>query len=439
MTHIGAICPPVPSHVNTMLALGKELKRRGHRFTLFQIPDIASKVLAEGLEFCPIGEFEHPLGSLERFQAQIGKMSGLAAWRFEIQVARNELDIICRELPDALKQAGVEILLVDQGELVGGTIAEFVDIPFISICNALAFNREASLPPVFTSWDYSNTWWAYLRNQMGYFMFDLLVQPISKVVAQYRQQWNLPAYKFIDDTGSPFAQICQQTATFDFPRTALPNCFHYTGPFDKSSQQAIPFPFEQLTGQPLIYASLGTLQNRSQEIFHCIAAACEGLGCQLVISLGGGGHVEDFQELPGVTLVVRYAPQLELLAKAKLTITHGGLNTTLESLSYGVPIVAIPITNEQPGVGARLRWTGSGEVVPLAQLNVAKLRAAVQKVLTQDSYRQQAARLQESISQSGGVIQAAEIVEQVIVTGQPVLRDNLKNISRGTRWDSPRN
>jgi len=54
-------------------------------------------------------------------------------------------------------------------------------------------------------------------------------------------------------------------------------------------------------------------------------------------------NAEAVQRLPGSPLVV-YAPQLELLAKARLTITHAGLNTVLDSLSNGVPLVAIPIT-----------------------------------------------------------------------------------------------
>lgn len=165
---------------------------------------------------------------------------------------------------------------------------------------------------------------------------------------------------------------------------------------------------------------MGTLQNRSLEIFQCIAEACDGLDAQLVISLGDGSSPE-LQSLPGSPLVVEYAPQLELLKKATLTITHAGLNTVLESLSNSVPMVAIPITNDQPGVGVRLVWTGTGEVVPLSRLSVPRLRAAVQQVLTQNSYQKNAARLQEAMRHSGGVSRAADIVEQAVSTGLPVL------------------
>jgi UDP:flavonoid glycosyltransferase YjiC (YdhE family) len=119
---------------------------------------------------------------------------------------------------------------------------------------------------------------------------------------------------------------------------------------------------------------MGTLQNRQQNVFYTIAEACAGLDAQLVISLGGSGSPDSLTGLPGSPLVVGYAPQLELLQKAALTITHAGLNTTLESLTNAVPMVAIPVANDQPGVAARIAWTGAGEVVPFARLSVPKLR-----------------------------------------------------------------
>lgn len=226
-----------------------------------------------------------------------------------------------------------------------------------------------------------------------------------------------------NDPFSKLAQISQQPAEFEFPRSSLPQCFHFTGPYsDPASRGATTFPFEKLTEKPLIYASLGTVQNRMMRIFHSIAEACAGVDAQLVISLGGAGSIESLPKLPGSPLVVEYAPQLELLKKATLTITHAGLNTTLESLSNGVPMVAIPIAQDQPGVAARIAWSGTGEVVPLDHLSVSKLESAIKRVLTEDSYRNNALRLQKAIYRAGGVRRAADIVEQAVSTGKPVYR-----------------
>jgi MGT family glycosyltransferase len=283
-------------------------------------------------------------------------------------------------------------------------------------------NQENGVPPCLTTWSYNPTWWARLRNQAGYALFDRIKQPIRKVVSEYRQKWNLPPVIYSEDQYSKLAQLSQQPAEFEFPRQHLPSCFHFTGPYhNPASREPVAFPFEKLTGQPLIYASMGTIQNRLLEIFQNIAESCNGLDAQLVISLGGSTSPESLPELPGKPLVVGYAPQLEILQKASLTITHAGLNTTLESLSNGVPMVAIPITNDQPGVAARIAWTGTGEFVPLSSLSAPKLRTAVQRVLTQDSYKKNASQLQEAIRRAGGVSRAADIIGQVISTGKPVL------------------
>ncbi|MGL6137033.1 MAG: glycosyltransferase, partial [Planktothrix sp.] len=157
------------------------------------------------------------------------------------------------------------------------------------------------------------------------------------------------------------------------------------------------------------------------EVFQQIAFACEELDAQLVISLGGGTTPESLPTLPGNPIVVGYAPQLALLQKATLTITHAGMNTTLESLSQGVPMVAIPVANDQPGVAARIAYTGVGEMVALKKLSVPKLRTAIEKVLTEPSYKKRAIALQDAIAHSGGVQKAADIIEQVISTGKQVL------------------
>ncbi|MEG5159115.1 glycosyltransferase [Microcoleus sp. AT3-A2] len=425
MTHFGIFCPASTGHLNTMIPLGSELLRRGHRVTVFNFLDAQATTLASGLEFQPLGEDEFPAGASAEGLAQMGKLSGLTALRYTIKLITQGSDILLSQAPAILKKAGVEALLVDQVSLEGGTIADFLNIPYITICSALMLNREPNIPPVVTTWQYSPTWKGRLRNQIGYQLFNLLTKPIRETIAESRLQWKLPLYSHPNDHYSKLAQISQQPAKFEFPRQNLPAYFHFTGPFhNPATRKSVSFPFEKLTGKPLIYASMGTILNHS-EVFQIIASACEGLDAQLVISLGGGATPESLPPLPGNPLVVGYAPQLELLQKATLTITHAGMNTTLESLSNGVPMVAIPVANDQPGVAARIAYTGVGEVVSLKELSVSKVRSAIVKVLTQESYKQRAIEMQGAIGRSGGVKRAADIIEQAVLTGKPVLASKI--------------
>jgi zeaxanthin glucosyltransferase len=419
MTHLGLLCPAETGHLNTMLPLGQELHRRGHQVTFFGIVDAQAKVLAAGLEFCAIGEAEFPLGASEELFAKLGKLSGLAALKYTLEWIESSAKIFLQHGPDALKQAKVEALLVDQIAPEGGIVADLLDLPFVTICSALPFNQEPTIPPLFTTWIYNPAWWAVLRNQIVYLLVNPFTKPMQKLRSDYRKLWQLPPEISAD---SPLAILTQQPAEFEYPRTTLPTYFHFTGPYhNQTSRKPVDFPWDQLNGKPLIYASMGTLQNQLTDVFEAIAAACVDLDAQLVISLGGAS-VEGLPALPGNPIVVSYAPQLALLERAAVAITHAGMNTALECLTYGVPMVAIPVTNDQPGVAARIAWIGAGEIVPLNKLTAARLQTALQLVLTKASYRDNAVRLQQSIAQSGGVKRAADIIELAISTRQPVNR-----------------
>jgi zeaxanthin glucosyltransferase len=69
--------------------------------------------------------------------------------------------------------------------------------------------------------------------------------------------WNVPSGVF-----SKLAYITQIPKEFDFENPLLPPQFHYTGPFhDGKGRPKMDFPWDRLTGEPLIYASMGTLMN----------------------------------------------------------------------------------------------------------------------------------------------------------------------------------
>jgi len=329
---------------------------------------------------------------------------------------------LLQEAPSVLQSAGIEFLIIDQTSFGGSTVAQLLDLPFVSVCCALMLNRDPNVPPLITSWSYHPNGWARLRNQAGHELMTGIAKPITKLIADYRHN---RIYLRSDIRMMPILNWLNSVSNLlnlSSQGSLLPACFHFTGPYSNpASREPTYFPFDKLTWQPLIYASLGTVQNRLLGTFQTIAEACQDLDAQLVIALGGGRSPESLPVLPGSPLVVEYAPQLELLQRTTLTITHAGMNTTLESLGNGVPMVAIPIANDQPGVAARIAWTGTGEVVSLKRLSVSKLRQAIERVLTEDSYKKNALRLQEAINRAGGVQTAADIIEQVMATGKPVL------------------
>jgi zeaxanthin glucosyltransferase len=117
MRHFGIVTPPVPGHIHPFAALGRELIARGHRVTCFQVADLEQKIAAEGLEFHPIGARDFPPGSLRASLDALGRLAGFAALRFTIRAVAQTTAMECRDLPGAVRAAGVEALLqraVDQ-------------------------------------------------------------------------------------------------------------------------------------------------------------------------------------------------------------------------------------------------------------------------------------------------------------------------------------
>jgi zeaxanthin glucosyltransferase len=102
-----------------------------------------------------------------------------------------------------------------------------------------------------------------------------------------------------------------------------------------------------------------------------------------------------------------------------LCVTHAGLNTTLEALAQGVPMVAIPIGYDQPGVASRIAYHGVGEFVELEDLTVERLSELIQQVRTNRSYQARACHMQRVISQTHGLDLAADLIEKALGITQP--------------------
>ena len=165
---------------------------------------------------------------------------------------------------------------------------------------------------------------------------------------------------------------------------------------------------------------MGTMLNGSEHAFRMIVDAASGPNRQLVLSIGGHLNASAIGSVPGNTIVVNHAPQLDVLKKASLCITHAGLNTVLESLAQGVPLVAMPVGNDQPGVAARIAHTRTGVFAPFGEVTTEGLRAMIDTVVSDPIYRTNALRMQDAIQQADGLRLAADLVELAFGTGSGV-------------------
>src|SRR5262245_18121051 len=164
---IGILSFSSPGHYYPLTALGRRLQSRGHEVVYFQVADLERPIRAAGLEFRQIGQEDFPPGALRARDEEFSKLEGLAALRCGLRGIRRKAMMLFRDAPAAIRDEGVDSLIVDQIEMAGGTVAEHLGLPFVSVAVALPINFDASAPPVNVPWCHRTGVVARLRNRVG--------------------------------------------------------------------------------------------------------------------------------------------------------------------------------------------------------------------------------------------------------------------------------
>jgi zeaxanthin glucosyltransferase len=420
---IGFLSIPLSGHLNPMTALARKMQARGNDVVFIAVPDTEPVLRAANLPFVPFCEREYPAGSIAQEFSSVAKLQGDAVVRHTaLELMPGLIKAALDHLPAKIAETGVEALVIDTIYFYVEFVALSLGIPYVHIWTVLPLDFSGTTPAGFFGWPHQNTPEARARNIEGLKMVGELFAPMANAVKPWAEKAGLQINW--DDPGatkSKLAVIAQTPREFDYPDIPWPAEFHYTGPFhDDEGREEVPFPWEKLTGAPLVYASLGTLVNGLEYVYRTILDAVRNLsGIQVVLSVGRNVDIDDLGPIPSNTLVVSSAPQIALLKRARVCITHAGLNTTLESLAQGVPMVAIPIGYEQPGNAARIAYHGLGEVLELDKLTAASLAQAIQRVQGNQSYRDKARHLRKVIARTRGLDLAAEVIEEALGINPP--------------------
>jgi len=399
-----------------MTGLARKLKSRGHEVVFIGVPDTERTIRAADLNFVPFCENEYPPGSIDKSWGAVANLHGLDVIRYTARALVPELlGAALKHLPGRLAETGVEALVLDSLYFVE-IVPIHLRIPYVRIWSVLHLDFSGATPLGLYSWPHETTPEAMARNMAGLQTFGELRGPVLAIAQAYADRneleidWSDPAA-----TSRELATITQTPKEFDFPIPQLPPKFRYAGPLhDNEGREPVPFNWEKLTGKPLIYASMGTLVNGLKNVYRTILeAVSEFPDMQVVLSVGRNVDPNDLGPVPANTIVVRNAPQIELLKRATLCITHAGLNTTLEALAQGVPLVAIPIGYDQPGVASRIAYHRVGEFVELDDLSKQRLLKLIAKVTSNPSYRDKARWFQNVLRENRGLDVAADIIEHV--------------------------
>jgi len=244
-------------------------------------------------------------------------------------------------------------------------------------------------------------------------MWNLIVSmpSINKDIARL-QESGYPVKKILDiiQNDDTTNTIVYTSKEFQPCADTFPEIYHFVGPsISVAALQKAEITDEDVRmTKKTIYISLGTVVNRMIPFYKNCIKAFKDTDYRVIMSVGKLTELKELGEIPANFHVEQFVNQLEVLSQADVFLSHCGMNSVNESLYFKVPLVLFPQTAEQGGVARRVSELGAG--VYLKRNCPKEIKAAVEKVLTDVSYKESAAKISKSFQNSGGPKEAADAI-----------------------------
>ena len=200
----------------------------------------------------------------------------------------------------------------------------------------------------------------------------------------------------------------------DAPPQGMPT-LHYVGPIFEPDDPAHEKPPPEIGSatQPLVLVGVSTSYIEGQQ--DLLTRIIKALGHLPVRGIVTAGQGVDLGSLPSFANVSthQFVPHNLLLPDVSLLITHAGHSSVVRGLSFGVPLVCIPLGRDQPFNAQRVQAIGVGLALA-AEAPPEAIALAIQAVLADASYANAARQAAATITAAGrGEEEAANLVENI--------------------------
>lgn len=403
---------------NNCIGIGDVLRRRGHRVVFAAEASWKGKLAALGFEedlvdLAPPAAGGQDAGQFWKdFVAQTAPefrkptIEQLATWIKPVweeliggvKYSHQQLTgIVARTRPDVIVEDNVVAFpaLVTAG------------VPFVRIvsCNPLEI-KDPDLAPAFSGYP--------AADRSGWTEFRAEYERVHRPLWQEFSAWvagqgapPLPDLEFIGD-GDANLYLYPELADYQRARplgpgwTRLDSCVRGT-----DGKFALPPALAEREGA-LIYFSLGSLGSADVGLMRRVIGSLARTPHRYLVSKGPLHHEI---ELPPNMRGAEFLPQVSVIGQADLVITHGGNNTTTESLHFGKPMVVLPLFWDQHDNAQRIDELGLGVRLDPYRFTDEQLHGAIDRLLGDDARRARLGRAAGKIRQRDGVRGAADVIE----------------------------
>lgn len=432
MSKIIFFVQPTMGHTNAMLSISVRLKELGHD-VLFVVPTAGEvpKKIANRLPYyaktsLPIPEkvkrngincitINMPKKVLFKYM-----LLPLAKGFIETQYAMNVFSDCLYKYSKAMEHIVLKekpnVIVNDFFFLAPYIVAEKYDVPCISVYHSgLPFSGDGIPPfgsglPINREWGWKGKLYYILSRNTNKLIRRRYIRACKKMgVLNIREVNFTKPY-------SRWLNLLLTVKEIEAPRQLINAKAIFVGPCFSGKRIDLKdkFPFELLKDKiPKIYVSLGTVFNNKPEVFKKILKGLEKENFQVIVSAGGAYDKLRKSGFGKNILIFKSVPQLEILKRVDLVISHGGNNTINETLAAGKPIIVMPIGGEQGDNASKIEYLNVGKRINIWNFGSNEVLDKVKVILNEPIYKENADRIKKIISKTDGVNTAAKLITWV--------------------------
>ena len=387
--HIAFVSLGAFGHINPTLALVTELVKQGVRVTYFTTEAFRNIIEPTGAKFVAVPSWmaENDKHNDGEKKEDDGGVAAAVPFLF-----LNEAGAYIDTILDTLHDDKPDAIVHDFAGIAGTIAADNLNVPNVMLYTSYPSNDSYSVAAGFESCPADHP----------------LRKAAAGIAAGYAEKYGcrVMTVKEIFDGHGDFNLVMMQ-------KKLLPNyesfddSFVFTG-VQIGKRTAFGSWKAPDNGKPLLYSSLGTAFNNWPEYYPILFDAVRDLDINVFAALGSIDPAS-LKDIPANVEVGQMVPQLDILSQASVFITHAGMGGTGEAIYYGVPMIAIPQMEEQAITARQIEKLGLGVAfLDKSAITSEALKTAIQKLLTEPSYKAAAEQFSADMKTLGGAKASAE-------------------------------
>lgn len=417
MTRFLVTAMPFTGHVRPMLAIARALVERGHDVRFYTGAAFADQVEASGASLVPwraAPDFDE-----NDLPATFPRLVGKKGFR---QLMINVEDVFIRTTPAQVEDLHAEwerapwdAIAGDEVSIGAAFFAESTGCPWGTVAVLPLNMPSAQGPPSGMGITPGRNPITRLRDAALRAAVPLISRSFVAPLADARSAIGLPPSKLTMEkiVFSPRLVVASGTPSLDYGRTDRPPTLHFVGEIRAPAAAAPDLPewWGDLDGRTVVHVTQGTQNIDPADLIRPALEALEHRDVLVVVTTGVPGRNELPFPVPRNARVAGFLPHAELLPRIDVVITNGGWGGTLGALSHGIPLVIAGGDLDKPEVAARVAWSGAGVNLRTGTPTAAQVAAGFDRVVSDASFRDAAARVGAELRSLGGAARGAELLE----------------------------